>query len=155
MTHARSARDEQDRRPTPGWLVITIIAAVIGLGLLFTIVMVEVGFSLSPAGMTGTDLEPAPVEGCEVVHLVQLGDQLDLYPHDRQRLRCYFGRERGQHRQRGPGPGAPPECQWKGIPVMCGPRGLPGDTNVLFHNNGDGTFTDVSEKSGIEPLDIL
>jgi hypothetical protein len=40
-------------------------------------------------------------------------------------------------------------CQWKGVPVMCGPRGLPGDTNVLYHNNGDGTFTDVSEKSGI------
>ena len=40
-------------------------------------------------------------------------------------------------------------CQWKGIPVMCGPRGLKGDTNVLYHNNGDGTFTDVSEKSGI------
>ena len=48
-----------------------------------------------------------------------------------------------------PGPGEPPECQWKGIPVMCGPRGLPGDTNVLYHNNGDGTFTDVSEKSWI------
>jgi len=29
------------------------------------------------------------------------------------------------------------------------PRGLPGDTNVLFHNNGDGTFTDVTEKAGI------
>ena len=43
----------------------------------------------------------------------------------------------------------PAACQWKGISVMCGPRGLPGDTNVLFHNNGDGTFTDVSEKSGI------
>src|SRR5438874_2540556 len=43
----------------------------------------------------------------------------------------------------------PPQCQWKGIPTMCGPRGLPGDSNVLFHNNGDGTFTDVSEKSGI------
>ncbi len=42
-----------------------------------------------------------------------------------------------------------PLCQWKGIPVMCGPRGMPGDTNVLFHNNGDGTFSDVSEKSGI------
>ncbi len=42
-----------------------------------------------------------------------------------------------------------PLCQWKGIPVMCGPRGLPGDTNVLYHNNGDGTFSDVSEKSGI------
>jgi hypothetical protein len=40
-------------------------------------------------------------------------------------------------------------CQWKGIPVMCGPRGLPGDTNVLYRNNGDGTFTDVSEKSGV------
>ncbi len=40
-------------------------------------------------------------------------------------------------------------CQWKGIPVMCGPRGLIGDTNVLYHNNGDGTFTDVSEKAGI------
>jgi hypothetical protein len=40
-------------------------------------------------------------------------------------------------------------CQWKGIPIMCGPRGLPGDTNLLYRNNGDGTFTDVSEKSGI------
>ena len=40
-------------------------------------------------------------------------------------------------------------CQWKGVPTMCGPRGLPGDTNILYHNNGDGTFTDVSEKAGI------
>src|SRR5260370_11752039 len=40
-------------------------------------------------------------------------------------------------------------CQWKGIPVMCGPRGLAGDTNNLLHNNGDGTFTDVTEKAGI------
>lgn len=40
-------------------------------------------------------------------------------------------------------------CQWKGIPTMCGPRGLPGDTNMLYRNNGDGTFTDVSEKAGI------
>ncbi len=40
-------------------------------------------------------------------------------------------------------------CQWKGVPIMCGPRGLPGDTNLLFHNNGDGTFSDVSEKAGI------
>lgn len=43
----------------------------------------------------------------------------------------------------------PPQCQWKSIPTMCGPRGLPGDTNVLYHNNGDGTFSDVSEESGI------
>jgi hypothetical protein len=40
-------------------------------------------------------------------------------------------------------------CQWKGVPTMCGPRGLPGDTNILYHNNGDGTFVDVSEKAGI------
>jgi enediyne biosynthesis protein E4 len=48
-----------------------------------------------------------------------------------------------------PSKGDPPVCQWKGIPTMCGPRGMPGDTNVLFHNNGDGTFTDVTEKAGI------
>ncbi len=40
-------------------------------------------------------------------------------------------------------------CQWKGVPVLCGPRGLPADTNILYHNNGDGTFTDVSQKSGV------
>jgi enediyne biosynthesis protein E4 len=43
----------------------------------------------------------------------------------------------------------PAQCQWKGIPVMCGPRGLPGETNLLYRNNGDGTFTDVSKESGI------
>ena len=48
-----------------------------------------------------------------------------------------------------PAPGHETLCQWKGIPVMCGPRGLPGDTNILYRNNGNGTFTDISEKSGI------
>ncbi len=48
-----------------------------------------------------------------------------------------------------PVPGESTFCQWKGMPVMCGPRGLPADTNQLYHSNGDGTFTDVSEKSGI------
>ena len=48
-----------------------------------------------------------------------------------------------------PSPGETGYCQWKGIPVMCGPRGLPGGMNILYHNNGDGTFTDVSEKAGI------
>ena len=48
-----------------------------------------------------------------------------------------------------PTPGQTGYCQWKGIPVVCGPRGLPGAMNILYHNNGDGTFTDVSEKSGI------
>jgi hypothetical protein len=40
-------------------------------------------------------------------------------------------------------------CQYRGKPVMCGPRGLPGERNHLFHNNGDGTFTDVSNKAGV------
>jgi hypothetical protein len=40
-------------------------------------------------------------------------------------------------------------CQFRGINVMCGPRGLKGEPDHLFHNNGDGTFTDVSEKAGV------
>jgi hypothetical protein len=40
-------------------------------------------------------------------------------------------------------------CLYKGLKVACGPPGLDGGKNILFHNNGDGTFTDVSEKSGM------
>ncbi len=40
-------------------------------------------------------------------------------------------------------------CQYKGVPVQCGPRGLPGDGDTLYHNNGDGTFTDVTKKAGV------
>jgi hypothetical protein len=40
-------------------------------------------------------------------------------------------------------------CQFRGVPTMCGPRGLQGEHDHLFHNNGDGTFTDVSEKAGV------
>ncbi len=40
-------------------------------------------------------------------------------------------------------------CQYRGKPVMCGPRGLPGEHNRLFHNDGDGTFTEVSQKAGV------
>ncbi|PYX85583.1 MAG: RNA-binding protein [Acidobacteria bacterium] len=40
-------------------------------------------------------------------------------------------------------------CLYKGVMVACGPPGLPGDTNILYHNNGDGTFTDVSDSAGI------
>ena len=40
-------------------------------------------------------------------------------------------------------------CQYRGAPAICGPRGLPGEPDHLFHNNGNGTFTDVSEKAGV------
>jgi hypothetical protein len=40
-------------------------------------------------------------------------------------------------------------CTFRGTAVMCGPRGLTGEHDHLFHNNGDGTFTDVSEKAGV------
>src|SRR5438309_835406 len=40
-------------------------------------------------------------------------------------------------------------CQFRGISTMCGPRGLPGESDHLFRNNGDGTFTDVSVKAGV------
>jgi hypothetical protein len=40
-------------------------------------------------------------------------------------------------------------CNYKGVLVACGPPGLIGGKNILFHNNGDGTFKDVSELSGI------
>jgi len=40
-------------------------------------------------------------------------------------------------------------CAYKGIQVACGPPGLQGGKNILYHNNGDGTFADVSQKSGM------
>lgn len=48
-----------------------------------------------------------------------------------------------------PKPGENPNCNWKGIPVNCGPRGLPPGGLLLYHNNGDGTFSNVTEKSGV------
>lgn len=51
-----------------------------------------------------------------------------------------------------PEPGKGANCLWKGIPVNCGPKGLPTDTNLLYRNNGDGRFTDVSDASGISKV---
>jgi hypothetical protein len=52
-----------------------------------------------------------------------------------------------------PEPGANPYCWYRNLAVSCGPRGLPFDRNILYHNNGDGTFSDVSESSGISKPD--
>ena len=49
------------------------------------------------------------------------------------------------------GPAPDPQfCSYRGVTVACGPKGLPGAPDVLFRNNGDGTFTDVSQKAGID-----
>jgi enediyne biosynthesis protein E4 len=52
-----------------------------------------------------------------------------------------------------PRPGERSTCRWKGVPVYCGPLGLKFARNYLFRNNGDGTFRDVSEESGVARLD--
>jgi enediyne biosynthesis protein E4 len=49
-----------------------------------------------------------------------------------------------------PGFGKAPNCKYRGIDVQCGPRGLKGAGDALFHNNGDGTFKDVSKEAGVD-----
>ena len=49
-----------------------------------------------------------------------------------------------------PAPGERTSCIWKGVPVMCGPRGLPGAKNILYHNLGGGKFEDVTTKAHID-----
>lgn len=48
-----------------------------------------------------------------------------------------------------PRPGEASHCTWKSIPVICGPRGLPGESMALYRNDGKGVFTDVSVESGV------
>ena len=48
-----------------------------------------------------------------------------------------------------PAAGKNAACNWKGIPVNCGPRGLMPESCLLYHNNGDGTFTDVTQRAGL------
>src|SRR5579871_2431867 len=48
-----------------------------------------------------------------------------------------------------PQPGSAQFCKYKGIEVQCGPWGMPGESDLLFHNRGDGTFEEVSAKAGV------
>lgn len=52
-----------------------------------------------------------------------------------------------------PLPGKTSNCEWKGMPVFCGPRGLPSGKITLYHNRGDDTFEDVSVKSGVRAME--
>jgi hypothetical protein len=49
-----------------------------------------------------------------------------------------------------PVPGSTKFCQFKGVPVQCGPWGMEGETDLLYHNRGDGTFEEVSKKAGVD-----
>ena len=49
-----------------------------------------------------------------------------------------------------PKPGESSNCTWKGLPVNCGPRGLPPGHCMLFHNDGKGKFRDVSDSAGVK-----
>ncbi|MFI5247685.1 MAG: CRTAC1 family protein, partial [Nitrospirales bacterium] len=49
-----------------------------------------------------------------------------------------------------PIPGSTKFCQFKGVPVQCGPWGMEGETDLLYHNRGDGTFEEVSKKAGVD-----
>ncbi len=51
-----------------------------------------------------------------------------------------------------PLPGKASNCEWKGMPVFCGPRGLPFGSATLYHNRGDGIFEDVSQQAGIRKV---
>jgi enediyne biosynthesis protein E4 len=52
-----------------------------------------------------------------------------------------------------PPPGKGSSCEWKGMPVFCGPRGLPSGRVTLYRNRGDGTFEDVSAKAGVRAVE--
>ncbi|HET9099595.1 MAG TPA: CRTAC1 family protein [Acidobacteriaceae bacterium] len=51
--------------------------------------------------------------------------------------------------------GSRPTCKYHAIDVQCGPRGLKGSPDNLYHNNGNGTFTDVSKQAGVDDVEGL
>ena len=87
------------------------------------------------AGLVDTDVRWGA--GCSFVDYDRDGN-LDLFVSNY----CHFDFATA------PRPGSE-SCNWKGVPVHCGPRGLPFSRHSLYRNNGDGTFRDVSEEAGI------
>jgi len=65
------------------------------------------------------------------------------------RLDLFVATYAGLDRTKLPEPGSAPTCQWKGLAVFCGPRGLSADINHLYHNRGDGTFEEVTKPAKI------
>ncbi len=65
------------------------------------------------------------------------------------RLDLYVARYVDFHRERIPAPGAGGFCRYLGVPVACGPRGLPALPDLLYHNEGGGKFREVSREVGM------
>jgi enediyne biosynthesis protein E4 len=89
-------------------------------------------------GQAGLSAEPRWGSGCSFVDYDRDG-KLDLFVANYLRFDLAAAAD----------PGTGPNCLWKGVPVNCGPKGFPADTNLLYHNRGDGTFADVSDASGV------
>ena len=100
--------------------------------------LVTAGSRTSPSGAGLADDGVRWGSGCTFVDFDRDG-RLDLF------VANYLHFDLAPRPSRAPAP----NCLWKGIPVNCGPKGLPTDTNLLYHNDGDGTFADVSDASGI------
>ncbi|MDQ2777547.1 MAG: CRTAC1 family protein [Acidobacteriota bacterium] len=90
------------------------------------------------AGLTGADGRWNT--GCAFIDYNRDG-RLDLF------IASYV--DLGPHFADAPPPGSGEFCQYKGMPIACGPRGLKASANHLFRNEGNGMFSDVSESSGI------
>ncbi len=83
-------------------------------------------------------------------HVVRYGSGCSWVDYDRDgHLDLFVANYLSTTLEKLPRPGENPDCTWKGVAVNCGPRGLPTGYVQLFYNNGDGTFTDVSKKSGV------
>src|SRR5437870_2949441 len=89
--------------------------------------------------LSGTRLDGAPANAGNRLYKNNRDGHLDLFVSN-------FVRFSFEH---APVPGANSTCNWKGLPVLCGPRGLPTGQHSLYRNHGDGTFTDVSQQAGI------
>jgi len=83
-------------------------------------------------------------------NLVRYGSGCTWVDYDRDgRLDLFVANYLNTTLEKLPKPGENPDCTWKGVAVNCGPRGLPTGFVQLFHNDGDGTFTEVSKSSGV------